>query len=275
MVPRDDDKLMAGMLRRTLAHSSVRDTTAGGNDCPPSDVLAAYYERSLGDDESAQYELHFSQCARCREQLAAMVRAEEAPQPKTSWAWLWNPYLLAPAVAVLALAVFIGVHHAAQTTAINQQSNVPLVAMSRADQLSPQNEAVPTPPAPAEPEQNATSDRLKSELPEYSERDSLAKTKQLTSPSPALPNAPVAAAESAPLSSKKTQDLPLNGRNLVQLVPLEKSGNAPQSEIAPAQLPVLSDKKVEDSPQLQAIIAATERWFRTKLRAPRHRKVSR
>jgi hypothetical protein len=244
MAPRDDDKLMAGMLRRTLAHPSVRETAAGGNDCPPADILAAYYERSLGEDESTRYDLHFSNCAICREQLAAMVRAEETAQPKANWGWLWNPYLLAPAVAVLALAVFFGVHRSAQTTTINQQLNAPLVAMSRADQLSPQNEAAPAPPAPIEPPQNATSGQLKSGLPESSERDSLPKTKQLTPSSPAPPSAPVAAAESLPLSGKKTQDLPLNGRNLVQLVPLEKSGNAPRSETAPASpAPTLADKK--------------------------------
>src|ERR1700722_10406362 len=97
MASRDDDKLMAGMLRRNLAHSSVRETAAPGNDCPPPDILAAYYEHSLGEDESTRYELHFSNCASCREQLAAMVRAEEAPQPKTGWPWLWSPYLLPPA----------------------------------------------------------------------------------------------------------------------------------------------------------------------------------
>jgi hypothetical protein len=243
MAPRDDDKLMAGMLRRTLAHSSAQENGADGNDCPPADILAAYYGHSLDDDESARYDLHFSQCARCREQLAALARSEEVAQRKTSWAWLWSPYLLAPAVTVLALAVFFGVRHSAQTNAINQQSNAPLVAMSRADQASPQSEAAPTPMAPSESQQNATSDRLKSELPEYSERDSLAKTKQLTSPSPAPPSAP-AAAESSPLSGKKTQDLPLNGRNLVQLVPLEKSGNAPRNETAPASpSPTLADKK--------------------------------
>ena len=244
MASRDDDKLIAGMLRRNLAHSSSSAAAASGNDCPPADILAAYYERSLGEDESTRHELHFSNCAICREQLASMVRAEEAPQPKASWAWLWNPYLLAPAVAVLALAVFFGMHRSAQTTAVNRQSNAPLVAMSRVDQPSPQYEAAPTPMAPSESPPNATSDRLKSELPESSERDSLAKTKQLTSPSPTPPSAPVAAAESSPLSSKKTQDLPLNGRNLVQMVPLEKSGNAPRSEIAPASpSPTLADRK--------------------------------
>jgi hypothetical protein len=244
MASRDDDKLMPGMLRRNLARSSSSKVAAGGNNCPPADILAAYYDHSLDENEAARYDLHFSNCAACREQLAAMVRAEEVPQPESNWAWLWSPYLLAPAVAVLALAVFFGVHRSTPTATIDQTSNAPLVAMSRADQPSPQNETAPTTPATNEPAQNATSDQLKSELPESSERDSPAKTKQLTSPPPTPPSAPVAAAESAPLLGKKAQDLPLNGRNLVQLVPLQKSGSAPRSEIAPVSpAPTLADKK--------------------------------
>src|ERR1700722_1297136 len=116
MAVRDDDKVMAGLLRRTLASSPKPGVASGvgdasgsrGDDCPTADILAAYYEHSLDADESSCYELHFSQCALCREQLAAMARAEEMPhpQPKASWAWLWNPYWLAPALAVLTLAIF-------------------------------------------------------------------------------------------------------------------------------------------------------------------------
>ena len=94
MAVRDDDKVMAGLLRRTLASSpkpgvapSAGDTFGSrGDDCPPADILAAYYEHSLDADESSRYELHFSQCALCREQLAAMARAEEVPQPRAKQA---------------------------------------------------------------------------------------------------------------------------------------------------------------------------------------------
>ena len=70
MAPREDDKAMDGLLRRSLA----RDAAAGDN-CPKPDILAAYSEGSLDDEEMTRYELHFSQCARCREQLAAIFRA--------------------------------------------------------------------------------------------------------------------------------------------------------------------------------------------------------
>ena len=178
MAPRDDDKAMAGMLRRTLASSSAFEGPISGNDCPPADLLAAYYEHSLGEDESARYDLHFSQCARCREQLAAMVRAEEPPQQRTNWAWLWSPYLLAPAVAVLALAVFFGVRHSAQTTAINQPSAAPLVAMSQPGQPSSQEMAAPKPAAPIAANGNANVGQPQEVRSASSEFDSLSKTKQ-------------------------------------------------------------------------------------------------
>src|SRR6202035_283043 len=38
-------------------------------------LLAAYFDQALGADEAAGYELHFSTCPRCREQLAVMARA--------------------------------------------------------------------------------------------------------------------------------------------------------------------------------------------------------
>ena len=64
----DNDKALNGLLQRSLR----RSVPAG--DCPPPDILAAYQEGSLAADELARHELHFSTCARCREQLATMSR---------------------------------------------------------------------------------------------------------------------------------------------------------------------------------------------------------
>jgi hypothetical protein len=69
MSSQENEKAMDGLLRRSLAH----DSKAGG--CPDAEFLAAYFDQSLGADEAAKYELHFSQCTRCRDQLAAMARA--------------------------------------------------------------------------------------------------------------------------------------------------------------------------------------------------------
>jgi hypothetical protein len=75
MPPRDDDKAMDGLLRRSLA----RDVAAG-NACPGADILAAYCERSLDAEEMARHEQHFSECSRCRVELAAIFRAGSAAE---------------------------------------------------------------------------------------------------------------------------------------------------------------------------------------------------
>ena len=107
MASRQQDKA-AEMLRRSLAH----DSGAGAGDaCPDPEILAAYFEQSLDPEEAARYELHFSQCARCREQLAAMDRAGElagagaaAAESSPHWAWLWDWRMLAPVAAALLIA---------------------------------------------------------------------------------------------------------------------------------------------------------------------------
>jgi hypothetical protein len=78
MPSQDNENAMDGLLRRSLA----RDSTAAG-DCPDAELLAAYFDQALGSDEASGYELHFSTCLRCREQLAAMARAsaEQIVQP--------------------------------------------------------------------------------------------------------------------------------------------------------------------------------------------------
>ena len=58
MPSQDNENAMDGLLRRSLA----RDSAAAG-DCPDAELLAAYFDQSLGADEAAGYELHFSTCA--------------------------------------------------------------------------------------------------------------------------------------------------------------------------------------------------------------------
>lgn len=105
MASRERDDAMAGLLKRSLAGDGD-----AGNGCPGPDILAAYFERSLDADETARLELHLSECARCREQLAALGRAEETAPPAVAappkaarassiWDWRW----LAPVAAVLIL----------------------------------------------------------------------------------------------------------------------------------------------------------------------------
>ncbi len=106
MAAHDDEKILAGLLRRNLRGGA----SASGADCPGPDVLAAYYDRSLDAPETARWEMHFSSCAHCRGQLAALTRseapAERAARPK----WLRGWGILAPAAAALVLLLVLAVY---------------------------------------------------------------------------------------------------------------------------------------------------------------------
>ncbi|MGD0964649.1 MAG: hypothetical protein ABSA57_12205 [Candidatus Acidiferrales bacterium] len=139
MTAHDRDTAISGLLRQSLQ----ADTVAQGQ-CPGPDILAAYYERSLGSDELPCCELHVSQCSRCREQLALMVRAE-APlpaEPRHGWLLDWR-LLLSAATALLILTVG-GLHRPVSKLAVDRTATRPLVAISRSEQSAP-----PQPPQPS------------------------------------------------------------------------------------------------------------------------------
>jgi hypothetical protein len=157
MASREEDKAIAGLLQKSLAADSragANVTSPAGKDCPEPEVLAAYFDRALDVQETARYDLHFSQCSHCREQLAAMARAgahtEGDNKSAGAWNWLRTPAWLMPAAAAFALLVAItGTtlhnHHAAQVA--NE------LAMSRPETAlppAPQSRASES-PAPAEP----------------------------------------------------------------------------------------------------------------------------
>lgn len=106
---RKHDDPLAGLMARTLATGLNRS----GKECPAPEILAAFFEQSLPRDESARWELHFSNCTRCQQQLAALARMETAAipaEPQESrpssllWSWRW----LAPLAATLgAVAIWI------------------------------------------------------------------------------------------------------------------------------------------------------------------------
>jgi hypothetical protein len=96
--------------------------TAG---CPSPEIIAAYYEYSLGDEERARCERHFSECARCQGTLAALLRAapvvelppeavaKDAPVEATvatelpaGSRWLRRRFKFAAPVAAAAVLVF-------------------------------------------------------------------------------------------------------------------------------------------------------------------------
>ena len=110
---RDQEKQAAELLRRSLASPSGAPGSEIGA-CPDPEILAAYSERSLDPEEAARWNTHFSQCARCREQLVVLVRARdsagttEKKRPQASglvWDWRW----LAPAAAAIIFVIIVQV----------------------------------------------------------------------------------------------------------------------------------------------------------------------
>jgi hypothetical protein len=111
MAAREEDKAMAGLLRRSLAQDAG---TGSGADCPEPEILAGYFDRALDAPETARYDLHFSRCSVCRETLAAMARAGGADdaEKKTASAWNWltgQRWMMPAAAALVALVVISGI----------------------------------------------------------------------------------------------------------------------------------------------------------------------
>ncbi len=151
MASRQQDKA-AEMLRRSLAHNSG---AGAGDACPDPEILAAYFEQSLDAEETAHYELHFSQCTRCREQLAAMDRAGElagagaaAAESSPYWAWLWDWRMLAPVAAALLIAAVWIARRPAPNRLAEQQPSQPLVAISQPSAPPTSAPVIEAPPAP-------------------------------------------------------------------------------------------------------------------------------
>jgi hypothetical protein len=145
------EKAMDGLLRQTLQHAQPPS-----GPCPGPEILAAYFERSLDDRETAEYELHLSRCALCREQQAAMARAYTPARlddrDKARWAWLWDWRWLAPATAVLVVAVVWYARRPEMTA--GKSAELPYLAMSRSTEapsaaLSGNQPAPTTPPSDA------------------------------------------------------------------------------------------------------------------------------
>jgi Photosynthesis system II assembly factor YCF48 len=143
MNSRDNEREFGGMLRRGLASG----TAAPESECLDAALLAAYYERTLAADEIRACDLHVSQCARCRSQLAALARAEPeraATSPRIM-SWLFDWRLLVPVTA--ALAIFVAWVAVRRPFDLRQRAAVtPIVAQNQPPAAAP----LPTPPAMSE-----------------------------------------------------------------------------------------------------------------------------
>jgi hypothetical protein len=227
----------AEMLRQALATGA-----SGVDDCPDAEILAAYAERALDADETAHYELHFAQCANCRDQLAAMSRAAApAPRPpRISWIWTWGWIALAPVTAVLLLAaVFVAKRPAAKVAKVaSVEQQPPLVAMSRpselaADSIARQSAPMNSTEALARRESIAPPvRRAKSAIPpnvESAPNKIPALSGAMSAESDLTQTPPSAQLDEKKRDGSSVSELPLASRNYTQL---QKSSQAPAPQPA-------------------------------------------
>jgi Putative zinc-finger len=224
MASRERDDATAGLLKRTLAGDA-----GDGNGCPEPDILAAYFERSLDADETAHVELHLSECARCREQLVALGRAEEAadmPPGETlprllrpSWIWDWR--WLAPVAAVLILTAVWATRRPALTE-IARHATQSATASREPAQTSAPEEKEERPSRLAAPAPNAA--------PETPEPASAANTKTRAEPAN-RPSAPVAKPAAPSENALSAGNLAVPARSLAARDALSKKVVAPRKSL--------------------------------------------
>jgi len=186
---RDEEKLAAGLLRQSLRDSA--------EPCPDAETLAAYFEQSLEANEKARFELHLSQCSTCREQLAAMHRANEPAVAASAraerahlWAWLWNWPWLAPVVGVLVIAGVWIARRPATKPAAEQPVLVAMSKQTAAPNASPAPRASQSSPGPT----------ASTAIREYARNESAPAPAAPPPPKPAPPFNPVAGSPEKSLS---------------------------------------------------------------------------
>jgi hypothetical protein len=69
------------MLGKVIAAELRQQLGTPESDCPETEIVAAFYDRALGDSERATWEKHFLTCLRCQEYLAEMARLADADEP--------------------------------------------------------------------------------------------------------------------------------------------------------------------------------------------------
>ncbi|MFZ1971322.1 MAG: hypothetical protein WAU89_00660 [Candidatus Acidiferrales bacterium] len=229
MASREEDKAIAGLLQKSLAADASRGAPAG-KDCPAPEILAAYFDRALDAQETARYDLHFSQCSHCREQLAAMARASggtSGDKKSTSmWNWLHAPAWLMPAAAAFALLVVIAgitLHKQHATQIANE------VAMARPEPAlppSPENRA-PAASSPAGAEAG---------LPAPPSRVSKSQKLQIPPPGSTREN---------PAEPRDSRALVLNGqKKLPEVAKPSRPQNAPAAPLAAPAKPSADENAI-------------------------------
>lgn len=104
-----------GSVERLLRRSSTADgssTARDSGECPDTEILAAWIDGGLSQQDMALVEAHASECVRCQALLAAVVQTvpdPSLPASQETWRHSWGLRWLVPLAASAAAAVILWV----------------------------------------------------------------------------------------------------------------------------------------------------------------------
>src|SRR5256885_16914766 len=79
--PRLRDTALARMLADALKSRSIPADHAPISACPDAEILAAYADHDLAEDETVRWENHFADCDRCQKINAVLAASGEELTP--------------------------------------------------------------------------------------------------------------------------------------------------------------------------------------------------
>ncbi len=142
-------------LDRILRHSAAAQDPTAPASCLDAETVAAMADGGLLPHEQASAEAHASDCFRCQQLLAAVVRSAPAPAPGRAWWRIHRVQWLVPAVSAgLAVAVWIAVDMrlprvtVATVTVTEPQEKPPSPAPDSQDRLTASPAQAPAAAAP-------------------------------------------------------------------------------------------------------------------------------
>lgn len=246
-------------MERLLQRSLEKGLGASGENCPEPGILAAYFDREMSAEDRRRWDQHVSQCVRCQEQLALLVRTEplaaDVPASKPLrlrfWGWRWAG-TLATAAAVVALWIAVR-----PETQLRPPNAMPEARVASRPAVTPP----PTEPATLAKQEAApprqAPEKLQARIPTYPPAAGTAGR------APASPAAPVAATRTAdPVAAlasrtdsqaQRPEDLPIARDQAIT----ESRVEAPRERAMAAGK---AEQKVPAAPQTVSREAGTSEW---------------
>ncbi|HEY3382825.1 MAG TPA: zf-HC2 domain-containing protein [Vicinamibacterales bacterium] len=193
---------------RLVADSLARQTAAPGNACPDTDLLAAWFDRSLVPVEAGRIEAHAAGCGECQRILADLARSEPevtraAPLPLPPrplfWHWRW----LVPVAAAVVLLVVGGRTLVAPTR--------PPELIATEGQMA-QSKPAPADVVPAAPPAAADLAQTRSSAPASQAENAAREPDRAAAPAPSVRQLPAAAPSAGGGASPVAADTALSPR---------------------------------------------------------------